>query len=145
LLKNCFGLLAEALATFRRTLICPGFGGLAFLVSHGGAKFPELVVVLQGQGVTIELHGETDIKGAITYSRFETVPDAPISSFQLRLPEGPHSALAAPAGSLCGKTLNMPTTITGQNGAVVKQTTRIKVTGCKAKARKHTAKKAGRK
>jgi len=109
--------------------------GPAYLVSHGGAKFPELVVVLQGQGVTIELHGETDIKGAITYSRFETVPDAPISSFQLRLPEGPHSALAAPAGSLCGKTLNMPTTITGQNGAVVKQTTRIKITGCPAKHR----------
>jgi len=113
--------------------------GPAYLVSHGGAKFPELVVVLQGQGVTIELHGETDIKGQITYSRFETVPDAPITSFQLKLPEGPHSALAAPAGSLCGKTLNMPTTITGQNGAVVKQTTRIKITGCKTKkARKAT-------
>jgi hypothetical protein len=34
----------------------------------------------------------------------------------------------------------MPTTITGQNGAVVQQTTKIKVTGC-AKVKKKTKKK----
>jgi len=118
--------------------------GPAFLVSHGGAKFPELVVVLQGQGVTVELNGETDIRGAVTYSRFETVPDAPISSLELKLPEGPHSALATPAGSLCGKTLNMPTTITGQNGDVVKQATKIKITGCPDKTQRVQSRKAGK-
>ena len=60
----------------------------------------------------------------------------------MKLPEGPHSGLAAnlPAkakGSMCGQTLTMPTTITGQNGAVIKQTTKIAVTGCgKAKPKK---------
>ena len=111
--------------------------GPAYLVSHGGAAFPDLVVILQGQGVTIELVGNTDIKKGITYSRFETVPDAPVSAFELKLPEGPHSVLAAtlPAkanGSMCGQKLTMPTTITGQNGAQVKQQTKIAVTGCKA-------------
>ncbi len=38
--------------------------GPAYFVSHGGAKFPELVVVLQGYGVTLELHGETFINKA---------------------------------------------------------------------------------
>jgi hypothetical protein len=57
------------------------------------------------------------------------VPDAPISTFDLVLPEGPHSALAA-YGNLCKSKLNMPTAITGQNGAVIKQTTRIAVAGC---------------
>jgi uncharacterized repeat protein (TIGR01451 family) len=111
--------------------------GPAYLVSHGGAAFPELVTVLQGQGVTIYLRGETDIKKGITYSKFETVPDAPISSFQLSLPEGPHSILGAylPAnakGSMCGQTLAMPTSIEGQNGSKLTQTTKIAVSGCTA-------------
>ena len=63
------------------------------------------------------------------------MPDAPISSFELKLPEGPHSALAAylPAKanySFCGQSLTMPTTIVGQNGAQVTQSTKIAVTGC---------------
>jgi hypothetical protein len=114
--------------------------GPVYLVSHGGAAFPDLVVVLQGQGVRLDLTGNTNIRKGITTSTFAAVPDAPISSFELKLPMGPHSALAAtlPAtakDSLCagrsliGK-LVMPTTITGQNGAVVKQSTKIAVTGC---------------
>jgi len=108
--------------------------GPAIFVSHGGAAFPDLDVILQGEGVTVDLTGHTQIKGGITYSRFETVPDAPISSFELNLPEGPHSAVTAPLadGSLCGQKLELPTAIEGQNGAIVNQTTRISVTGCTA-------------
>jgi hypothetical protein len=126
--------------------------GPAYLVSHGGAAFPDLVVILQGEGVTLDLIGSIDIKKGVTSSTFASVPDAPIGSFELKLPEGPHSGLAAvlPAkakGSLCGTSLTMPTTLTGQNGAIVKQSTKIAVAGCpkvKKKARaKH--KKAGAK
>lgn len=118
--------------------------GPAYLVSHGGAAFPDLVIVLQGEGVTIELRGNTDIKKGITYSRFDAVPDAPVSTFELRLPEGPHSVLAAylPAkanGSLCRQALTMPTTITAQNGNQVRQNTKISVSGCpRAKRAKKT-------
>ncbi len=104
--------------------------GPAYLVSHGGAAFPDLDIVLQGEGVTVVLSGRTDIKGATTYSRFNTVPDAPITSFSLNLPVGPYSVLAAPKGNLCGKQLLMPTTIIGQNGVKITQTTKIGVTGC---------------
>jgi hypothetical protein len=103
--------------------------GPAYLVSHGGAAFPDLVAVLQGEGITIDLVGNTDIKKGITYSRFETVPDAPISSFELYLPEQSNSVLAA-YGSLCAQSLVMPTTIVGQNGAQITQSTSIAVTGC---------------
>jgi hypothetical protein len=115
--------------------------GPAYLVSHGGAAFPDVEFILQGEGVTIMLDGKTQIKKGVTYSHFETVPDAPISSFETVLPEGQHSVLATdiPASakhSLCGLALNMPTTITGQNGAVLTQTTKAAVSGCtKAKAR----------
>jgi len=103
--------------------------GPAFLVSHGGAAFPDLDIILQGDGITIDLVGNTDIKNGITSSTFASVPDVPISGFQLNLPEGPYSALAA-NGNLCEQKLVMPTTIAGQNGVTVKQSTRIAVSGC---------------
>jgi hypothetical protein len=149
--------------------------GPAILVSHANAAFPDLDLILQGEGVVIRLVGNTDIKKGITYSKFEAAPDAPVSSFELTLPKGPHSILGAyvPTGgySFCslekvlttskketrrvkGKTkkvtvnvkttepasLEMPTTITAQDGAVLKQDTKIAVTGCPtAKAAKKAA------
>jgi hypothetical protein len=124
--------------------------GPAYLVSHAGAAFPDLVIVLQGEGITLDLVGNTDIKKGVTISTFNTVPDAPISTFDLVLPEGPHSALGANLplranGSLCRQSLVMPTLITGQNGAVVRQTTRIAVSGChRHKARKVRSTKRGK-
>ena len=105
--------------------------GPAYFVSHGGAKFPELIIVLQGYGVTIDLHGETFIsKAGITSSTFAAVPDQPIGSFELTLPEGKYSALAA-NGNLCKSTLTMPTSFVAQNGAEIHESTPIGVTGCK--------------
>jgi hypothetical protein len=110
--------------------------GPAIFVSHGGEAFPTLTMVLQGDGVTIDLVGSTFInKAGITSTTFKTVPDAPFSTFELTLPQGPSSALATnvPAKanySLCGQKLSMPTEFVGQNGAVIDQTTPVAVTGC---------------
>jgi hypothetical protein len=126
--------------------------GPAYFVSYGDLKFPELIIVLQGYGVTIYLHGETFIsKQGITSSTFRTVPDQPVGSFELTLPQGKFSALAS-NGNLCKVKggLKMPTALTAQNGIVIKQSTPISVTGCPkpkkaSKSVKHSKKSAHKK
>jgi hypothetical protein len=104
--------------------------GPAYFVSNGGEAFPNLIMVLQGYGVTIDLVGDTFIsKAGITSSTFKAVPDQPVTSFELTLPQGKFSALAA-TGNLCAATLKMPTAFTAQNGMVIHQSTQITVTGC---------------
>jgi hypothetical protein len=149
--------------------------GPVYFVSHGGEAFPSLVAVLQGDGVRVDLTGTTFIdKHGITSSTFKTVPDVPVSTFELYLPQGPYSALAA-NGNLCSltatrtvrrkvtkrvrghtihktlishvatpATLGMPTEIVGQNGAVVHQSTPVQVTGCPRAAKATRAKNARR-
>jgi len=118
-------------------------------------------MVLQGYGVRIDLVGDTFIsKSGVTSSTFKAVPDQPVTSFELTLPEGPYSALGTNK-DLCaltkivttkkrvkvkvhGKTktvvrkttktepepLIMPTEMVGQNGAPFSQQTVVRVTGC---------------
>jgi hypothetical protein len=118
--------------------------GPAYFVSHGGEGWPSLVVVLQGYGFTIDLTGTTFIsKAGVTSSTFKTVPDQPVTSFELTLPEGPYSALTA-LGNLCtAKKLVMPTELVAQNGAQIRQNTKIAVTGCPKNAH-HQRKKHNR-
>jgi hypothetical protein len=148
-------------ATAITPLIPVPLAGPAYFVSHGGEAFPSLIVVLQGYGITIDLVGSTFIsKSGITSSTFKTIPDQPVGSFELTLPQGKYSALAA-NGNLCSVTntvtvkkkvtvrvkghkktvtrkvkesvagsLTMPTAFVAQNGAVIHQSTPIAVTGC---------------
>jgi hypothetical protein len=141
--------------------------GPAYFVSHGGEAFPSLIIVLQGYGVTVDLVGTTFIsKAGITSSTFKTVPDVPVGSFELTLPQGRFSALTA-NGSLCSPTktvtvrkrvprrvhgrvvhvlrpvkrtvtqpLVMPTGFVAQNGAQFTQMTKIAVTGCTTNVKK---------
>jgi hypothetical protein len=115
--------------------------GPAYFVSHGGEEFPELIIVLQGYGATVHLVGSTFIsKSGITSSTFKQVPDVPVGTFELNLPQGKFSALAA-NGNLCTtKKLVMPTLFIAQNGATIHTSTPIVPTGCARHAKaKHKA------
>jgi hypothetical protein len=106
--------------------------GPAYFVSNGGEAFPNLIVVLQGYGVTIDLVGDTFIsKAGITSSTFKTVPDAPVGSFELTLPQGPYSALTA-NGDLCALTRTVTVkkkiTVRAKNGRKRTITRKVKQT-----------------
>jgi DNA-binding beta-propeller fold protein YncE len=109
-------------------------------------------------------------KAGITSTDFKTVPDQPFSSFELTLPEGKYSALTANGNLCSSTRtvlvkrrvtvrvhgrrrtvtrkvrqtqaapLQMPTEFVGQNGAVIRKTTKIAVTGCPKKVKKKARK-----
>jgi hypothetical protein len=111
--------------------------GPIYLVSHGNAAWPDAELVLQGEGITVILDGQTAIKHGVTTSSFQSVPDIPFKTVEATLPEGPHSALTTnlPASakySLCGQNLAIPTTLTGQNATVLDQNVKVAVQGCSA-------------
>jgi hypothetical protein len=146
--------------------------GPVYFVSNGGEAFPNLEMVLQGDGVTVDLIGDTLIKNGVTSTTFKAVPDAPFSTFEINLPEGKYSALAANA-NLCKPTvtktvkknvrvqvngrmrtvtrkvkeqvatsLTIPSDYIAQNGATYNAKVPITVTGC---AKVKRAKKTKRK
>jgi hypothetical protein len=143
--------------------------GPAIFISHGDEAFPSMILELQGDGVRIELVGETNVESGVSSTTFQTLPDVPIDTLELTLGEGPYSALDA-NGNLCSlkktvtvhrrialerdgrrlrrggrlvyvtrkvketqsATLAMPTAFVAQNGAQLKQTTQVAITGCPA-------------
>ncbi|HTZ64056.1 MAG TPA: hypothetical protein VMB51_08125 [Solirubrobacteraceae bacterium] len=124
-------------ATIRTPVLKSALAGPAYLVSHGNAAFPDVEFVLQGEGIELVLDGKTQIKKGITYSKFESTPDAPFTVFETVLPAGPHGVLTPNVTEkkhfdLCGERLSMPTTMVGQNGAVIERDTRIAIEGCGA-------------
>ncbi len=136
-------------ATIHTPVLKSPLSGPAYLVSHANAAFPDVIFVLQGEGIKLVLDGKTDIKNGVTYSRFETAPDAPFTTFETVLPAGPHSALGAfvPESenySLCKQELSLPTEITAQSGTVMTKSTPVTKIGC-GKVASFKAKKLTRK
>jgi hypothetical protein len=123
-------------ATVRTEVLPVPLEGPMYDVSYGGAKFPDVVLVLKGDGVVIEEIGEVLIKNGITSTTFNGIPDAPFEKVEVTLPAGPFSQFAAnlPSGAYdaCGQKLKlvMPTLFKAQNGVEIHQSTPITITGC---------------
>jgi hypothetical protein len=122
-------------ATVHTPVLKAPLEGPIYLVSHGNAAWPDAELVLQGEGITVMLDGQTAIKKGVTTSSFLSVPDAPFETVEATLPEGPHSALTTNLPlkdhySLCGQHLRIPTALTGQNGTAINQNVQVAVQGC---------------
>jgi hypothetical protein len=113
-----------------QTPVLPGeLAGPVYLVSHGRDVLPSPVVVLQSDGVTLELSGSTTIdKAGIGSVAFNATPDVPLGSLELFLPAGPHSLLGANT-SLCtpGNAVTVKRSITQRvRGRTVRRTVRVR-------------------
>jgi len=136
-------------ATVHTPVLPEPLTGPVYFVSYGGQKFPEAVIVLQGDNITFNLHGETfiDNKTGVTSATFPNTPDVPFESIEVNIPTGRYSEFGANLPNkakynFCGQTLNMPTLLKAQNGQEIHQTTHITITGCHPKHHpKHNKKK----
>jgi hypothetical protein len=110
--------------------------GPVYLVSRGSEALPRIVLILAGQGIELELFGSIHLSRHGTNSvTFAGMPDAPISSFAIELPKGPHSALGASflrgaGGSLCGRRLTMAAELAAYNGRSVDKVVQVAARGC---------------
>ncbi len=138
--------------------------GPAILVSHGGLAFPDLALVLQSEGITIIQEGATNISKGFTSSSFNAIPDVPVNSVELMLPESAKPVLGGNGGNFCYRTvtkrvkakvggrtvyrtrqvrrrlsLTMPATLTSHDDAVLQQLTPVAVRGCGGRRSSHSA------
>jgi hypothetical protein len=116
-------------ATVLTPLLAQPLSGPAYLVSHAGAAFPDLDLIVEGDGLRLALRGRSDVRSGVITTTFAELPDVPLSRFTLTLPMGPYSALGA-GGALCGEALSMSTVLVGQNGARLARQVPVAVSGC---------------
>jgi hypothetical protein len=127
---NCPGSSVVGTAKVSTPVLGVAMTGPAYFVSNGRESLPDLDIDLEGDGVRLNLRGITFVSRAdVTSVTFRSLPDIPLKSFELTLPEGTHSALGTEM-QLCKQKLQMPAAVTGQNGAVVHTSVRVAVTGC---------------
>jgi hypothetical protein len=112
--------------------------GSVYFVSYGGAKFPDVVMVLSGDNVNIMLTGETLIKNGVTSATFHSIPDVPFESVEVTLPTGPYSEFggyinAKKPYDFCGQKLTVPTFLKAQNGLEIRKSVPVAVNGCSSK------------
>jgi hypothetical protein len=147
---SCPGRSVVGTAKASTPLLAHPLTGRAYLIARPGSS-PDLVLVLSGEGITLYLDGNLEVKKRLVSATFNSIPDVPIGSLVATFPEGRHSIFASslPAwakGCMCKRRLRMLTELVAQNGARRTQSTKIAVTGChkKRKARAgHRATRAG--
>jgi hypothetical protein len=127
-------------ATAVSPLLPVPLAGHAYLVSHAGESIPNVVMVLQGYGVTVDLAGTTQIKKNVTSNTFSAVPDVPVSSFEVTFGQSKYSLFAG-YENFCTTTLKSPVSLVAQNGAEIHETDTFAVTGCPKHKPSKTSKK----
>lgn len=107
---------------------------------------PKLWIPLSADGVTIDLNADSDVDSINRLvTTFHDIPDAPFSSFDLKINGGKHGILVVTGTNkgICDRDTTVDVQLTGQNGSVVRQGPKAG-TACRPKVSKATLKEDGR-
>jgi hypothetical protein len=107
--------------------------GSAYFVRNPHRVLPDLVVALRGQ-VSIDLVGKVGVNPATNRltTRFDTIPDTPITKFTLRLLSGANDPLGTTTNLCSTRAKRATATIgfRGQNGTRLRVSQPLRVLGC---------------
>jgi uncharacterized repeat protein (TIGR01451 family) len=106
--------------------------GSAYFVKNPARAIPDLMVALRGQ-VSLDLTGKVTIPGGTRLAtHFDTIPDAAITKFSLRLVSGANGPVGI-VTNLCSAKSRAATAavaIRGQNGTLIKANQHLHLNGC---------------
>ncbi len=106
--------------------------GSVYFVKNPARILPDLMIALRGQ-VDLDVTAKVSIPGGKRLgARFDTIPDAPITKFSLRIVSGRNGPLGTTT-NLCsskGKQGLASIAFRAQNGAFVTRKQRLRVNGC---------------
>jgi hypothetical protein len=118
-------------------LLAAPLRGSAYFVKNPARVLPDLMVALRGQ-VAFDLVGKVSIPGGTHLAtRFDAVPDVPITRFTLRLVSGGNSPLGNLV-NLCSaraRAARAALGFRGQNGKLVQVHQRLRIAGCPRRRR----------
>ena len=77
---------------------------------------PKLFIPLTANGVTVNIHADSDVKDDRLVTTFDNLPDAPFSTFDLNIDGGKHGILAVSGRNVCAATQIADAALVGQNG-----------------------------
>jgi hypothetical protein len=117
-------------------------GGVYFVKTSSG-HLPNLMVALRGQ-VALDVTAKVSIPGGRRLgTTFDTIPDAPITKFTLRIVSGTNGPVGI-ATSLCSAKARAATAsvdFRGQNNALIQTHQRVHINGCARAAKAKRAKR----
>jgi hypothetical protein len=138
--KNCPAASIYGFAKATTPLLATPLEGPVYLRSSNN-PLPDMVAALNGQ-FNVELAGRIDSVNGGIRNRFEVVPDAPVSKFELKLKGGDRSLLVN-SRNLCKAPSRADVKMVGQNG--MRSNSRpLVVNSCGKKAKKKTRAKQRR-
>ncbi len=106
-------------------------------------KLPDLVATLDGL-IEVSVASRIDSFKRRIRASFDSLPDVPVDSFELRM-QGGKKGLIVNSADLCRVTSRAGVKLGGQNGAEHNFKPKVKATGCKGKARKKNKKQKAKK
>lgn len=125
--RRCAARTIVANATAVSPLIARPLTGPTYLVRTVSGGLPKLVVQLRGE-VSLDLEGLNAVRGGLVVTTFGSIPDLPLSSFELRFVGGRNGVLTT-VGDLCARP-RLATTFTSQSGRTTSQSPRLTAIGC---------------